>query len=179
MTDFLCHYYDDSTGPFRNLSDLDLQEAERVLSDIRFQRKGLASQRSLDYMATRFELEDLARAMFIGKGGRPIRRRPHYMTFRSVRWLLDWYPNGRELRIPISAFNTVAISFTYGDLFPTMRFNDDRPYRRQLYTIDEIYGVISSHGLPQDWNRNGDWGPERYIEVQIWDDSALHSCFVT
>jgi hypothetical protein len=27
------------------------------------------------------------------------------------------------------------------------------------------------------WNPNGDRGPERYIEAQVWDDEAIHSFF--
>ena len=116
MTDFFYHYYDASTGPFCNLSDLDIHEAERVLDSIRTQRKGFASQRSWDYLGVRFKLEELAKSLFIAKGGKPIRNRPHYMTFGQVPWLWDWYPSGRELRLPIIAFDPCTVSFTYGDL---------------------------------------------------------------
>ncbi|BBH24673.1 hypothetical protein Back11_60180 [Paenibacillus baekrokdamisoli] len=54
-----------------------------------------------------------------------------------------------------------------------MRYQDGKPYRNQVYTIDEIYNVINEFGLPQDWNPEGQNGPERYIEVQIWDDEPL------
>ena len=55
-----------------------------------------------------------------------------------------------------------------------MRFKDDKPYRGQLNTLDEIYNIIAVYGLPQQWNSKGDNGPERYIEVQIWDDGPLN-----
>jgi hypothetical protein len=35
LTDFLCHYYEATDGPFRNLSDLPLAEAEGILQQIR------------------------------------------------------------------------------------------------------------------------------------------------
>ena len=73
----------------------------------------------------------------------------------------------------IDEFDEWTISFTYGDLFPTMRFQDGKPYRGQIYTKDEICKLIEEYGLPQEWNRRGNKGPERYIEVQIWDDKPL------
>lgn len=173
MEEFLYHYYDESTGPFRNLSDLDADEAERVLNNIRLQKKGFASKRSMDYLAVRRNLEIMARELFILKGGKPTRNHPHYMTIGECPWLLDWYPKGGKLQIPMKDFEPHSVSFTYGDLFPTMRFKDDKPYRGQVYTMDEIYHVINEYGLPQEWNSEGNKGPERYIEVQIWDDKPL------
>lgn len=169
----LYHYYDESTGPFHNLSDLPLHEAEQVLNDLRQKNTGFASQRSPDYLNIRRELEAKARDLFIQKGGQPSRACPHYMTLGECPWLLEWYPNGRSLQISIDQFDADTISFTYGDLFPTMRYQDGKPYRNHVYTRDEIIRVIDEFGLPQEWNANGEKGPERYIEVQIWDDKPL------
>lgn len=152
------------------MSDLEPEEAERVLHDIRVQKRGFASQRSTDYLTIRRSLELKARELFISKGGRPVRRYPHYMTVGECAWLLDWYENGRELRIPAAAFDPYTVSFTYGDLFPAMRYQDGKVYRGQVYTWDEIGVVINKFGLPQQWNPHGSNGPERYIEVQIWGD---------
>lgn len=66
-----------------------------------------------------------------------------------------------------------SVSFTYGDLFPTMRYTDDKPYRKQVYTKDEILDVIQSYGWPQEWNQLGNLGPERYIEVQVWNERMI------
>lgn len=65
------------------------------------------------------------------------------------------------------------MSFTYGDLFPTMRYQDDKPYRGKVYVKNEILQLVDEFGWPQDWNKDGRHGPERYIEVQVWDDRAL------
>ncbi|WP_249281057.1 hypothetical protein [Paenibacillus sp. 7516] len=54
-----------------------------------------------------------------------------------------------------------------------MRYSDDKPYRKQVYTKDEILQVIQNYGWPQEWNRNGERGPERYIEVQVWDELII------
>ncbi|SDW74471.1 hypothetical protein [Paenibacillus sp. PDC88] len=55
-----------------------------------------------------------------------------------------------------------------------MRYQDGKPYRGQIYTKSEIKMVIEEFGLPQEWNIHGEKGPERYIEVQIWDDKPIH-----
>lgn len=57
MINFLHHYFDESTGPFRNLSDLEPEEAEQVLDEIRVQKIGFASNRSKDYLTIRRSLE--------------------------------------------------------------------------------------------------------------------------
>ncbi|MHA6534650.1 hypothetical protein [Paenibacillus sp. BAC0078] len=171
--EYLYHYYDESTGPFQNLSDLSPEEAESVLEGIRQISKGFASKRPADYLGIRRGLEQKARNAFISKGGRPVRQHPHYMTFGSCPWLLEWYPRGAELRIPVASFSPTCISFTYGDLFPTMRVMDGKIYRGQVYTLEEIREVISQFGWPQEWNPRGDQGPERYIEVQVWENPPL------
>ncbi|NIK77837.1 hypothetical protein FHS15_002975 [Paenibacillus castaneae] len=171
--EWLYHYYDKSTGPFRNLSDLLPEDAENVLTAIRNSNRGFASKRSKDYLEIRRSLELKARQLFIHKGGSPIRSHPHYMTLGECPWLMGWYPEGKALSLSISEFDPSTISFTYGDLFPTMRYLDDKPYRKQIYLLDEIRHVIRQFGLPQNWNPEGNKGPERYIEVQIWDDKPL------
>ena len=95
------------------------------------------------------------------------------MTLGQCPWIKEWYREGQQLEIHIDEFDERTISFTYGDLFPTMRYRDGKPYRGKIYTLDEIYLLIKEYGMPQERNANGDKGPERYIEVQIWDDKPL------
>ena len=33
--------------------------------------------------------------------------------------------------------------------------------------------MIEKYGFPQVWNGDGTYGPERYIEVQVWDDKLV------
>ncbi|SEU18919.1 hypothetical protein [Paenibacillus sp. NFR01] len=171
--ELLYHYFDASTGPFRNLSDLTPEEAAEKQEALRRESKSFAGKRSADYLQIRRELEQKARNAFIAKGGLPVRQAPHYMTFGECPWLLDWYPEGRSLSIPLSHFKKEHVSFTYGDLFPTMRVADGKPYRGQVYTLEEIIKVVAEYGWPQGWNASGALGPERYIEAQIWDETPL------
>lgn len=173
MSIHLYHYYDAEIGPFRNLSGLSSEEANRVSQQLRQEVGAFASKRSEDYLSIRKELETKARNLFIAKGGRPRNAYPHYMTLGKCDWLMTWYKNPACLAIDWKAFAEDSISFSYGDLFPTMRYEDDRPYRKQIYTRAEIITVVDEFGWPQDWNSRGDQGPERYIEVQIWDEEVI------
>jgi hypothetical protein len=173
LPDFLSHYYEASDGPFRNLSDLPEAEAEVILQRICLAGDRFASQRRDAYFSVRRELEERVRELFIAKGGQPQRKRPHYLVVGACSWLRDWYVSGCELRIPLAAFRMEDISFTYGDTFPALRYRDDKPYRRQVYTLAELPGLIEQYGLPQIWNAEGKHGPDRYIEAQVWDDEPL------
>ncbi len=173
MTIFLYHYYDVARGPFRNLSSLTAEEAAKVSEAIKREGVAFASKRQTDYLMIRRELEKKARDLFISKGGRPQNSYPHYMTLEKCDWLNTWYKNPACIAIDWDEFTEDSISFSYGDLFPTMRYEDDRPYRKQIYTKREIIQVIDEFGLPQEWNCNGEKGPERYVEVQIWDEALI------
>lgn len=173
IPDFLCHYYEEAGGPLRNLSDLSLEDAEAVLQGLRTKGDRFASQRTADYLILRREIELQVRGLFIAKGGKPRRQHPHYFVLGECAWLQSWYPHGCELRIPIRAFHAENISFTYGDTFPAMRYQDGKPYRGKVYTLLELPGLVEQYGLPQIWNADGKCGPERYIEAQVWEDAPL------
>jgi len=173
VPDFLAHYYEAADGPFRNLSDLPEAEAEAVLHQIRKAGDRFASQRAEDYLFVRRGLEEQVRALFTAKGGSPKRMRPQYLIVGECQWLQSWYQQGCELLIPLTTFHKEQISFTYGDTFPAMRYQDGKPYRRAVYTLAELPELIEQYGLPQVWNADGKHGPDRYIEAQVWDDEPL------
>jgi hypothetical protein len=173
IPDFLTHYYESASGPFSNLSMLSPKHAEQILEEIRKDGNRFASQRASDYLTRRFMLEDKIRTLFEAKGGRPRLARPHYMILGICPWLKTWYVNGQELQIKLVSIPESCVSFTYGDSFPAMNFNDGKPYRGRVYMRNELTDVIELYGLPQAWNPDGSGGPERYIEAQIWDDTPL------
>ena len=86
--------------------------------------------------------------------------------------------SGRHLRyikIPVEEFDLRTVSFTYGDSMPTFsdRVNDGKEYRKKVYMYDEILEIIKKYGMPQEWNDDGKYGPERYIEAHIWSDKVI------
>jgi len=177
LPDFLSHYYEAQIGPFVNLSDLPIGEAEACLERIRRSEQTFASQRSADYLNIRRGLEENVRALFIQKGGQPKRERPHYMILGACSWVLNWYRDGKELRLPLENFPSEIVSFTYGDTFPAMRYNDRKPYRGQVYRLEELPALVQRFGLPQLCNPDGKLGPDRYIEAQIWDNAPIRAYF--
>lgn len=174
---FLYHYFDQSIGPFVNLSDLSIDEARSVLNTIKATKPNVQSAKRHDkYVEYRRNCENMIRTEFIKKGGIVSRTSPHYMVVEHSPWLSTWYENSTFLKIPIHEFDLKTISFTYGDSMPTFspKVNDGKEYRRQLYTYDEILMIIEKYGLPQNWNDDGNYGPERYIEAHIWSDETLN-----
>ncbi len=119
--------------------------------------------------------EKILREEFIKKGGYVERKAPHYMVVEHSPWLSTWYENVAYIKIPIEEFDVNTLSFTYGDSHPTFSplINDGKEYRRKLYTYEEILAIIEKYGLPQDWNNDGKFGPERYVEVHIWSDETI------
>lgn len=170
---YLYHYFENQNGPFRNLSDLELDEAEMIQDNLRKDDVLFSSKRSKDYIRVRRELEEQVREIFISIGGKPNRKVPHYMTLGECAWFQQWYRETNSIRVPIEEFDLDTVSFTYGDMFPTMRFDDGKAYRKRVYTYKDILKIIDKFGWPQEWNINGKLGPERYIEAQVWSDDIL------
>ena len=173
---YLYHFFEKSTGPFRNLSDLSVEEAWDVVNRVRVERPGSqCAQRHDKYVEYRRNCENILRTEFAKKGGKMDRFVPHYMVVEFSPWLSTWYEDCDYIKIPIEEFDLSTLSFTYGDSMPTFSptVQDGKEYRHKLYTYEEILKVIEKYGLPQDWNDDGKYGPERYIEVHIWSDETV------
>lgn len=174
---FLYHYFDKSIGPFVNLSDLPINEAKLILDTIKTTKPNSQSaQRHDKYVEYRRNCENIILTEFMKKGGLVNRQSPHYMVVEYSPWLSTWFENSAFIKIPIEAFDLKTISFTYGDSMPTFSpsINDGKEYRHKLYTYDEILVIIGKYGLPQNWNDDGKYGPERYIEAHIWSDETIN-----
>lgn len=175
---FLYHYFDKNIGPFVNLSDLPIEEAKAVLQAIRREKPNMQSaKRQETYMEDRLSYEEILRTEFLKKGGVIQRKSPHYMVVEHSPWLSTWFENCAYIKIPVEGFDLKTVSFTYGDSHPTFsprpRADDWKEYRRKLYTYEEIVNVIEKYGLPQNWNDDGRFGPERYVEAHIWSDETI------
>ncbi|MBQ8827144.1 MAG: hypothetical protein IJ007_08625 [Oscillospiraceae bacterium] len=177
MTDlYLYHYYEKDTQPFLNISDLNSDEAEKVMNSIRINRPdSQCAGRHRDYVTDRLFYENIMREEFLKKGGNLQRNVPHYMTLGRSPWLSTWFEKPAFIKIPLDEFDKSTLSFTYGDSHPTFspRITDGKEYRKKLYLYDEIFDVIARYGFPQDWNDDGKFGPERYIEVQVWSNETV------
>lgn len=173
----LFHYFDRSTGPFRNLSDLSSEEAKTVLHQIKKERpRSQAASRDEKYMDRRAAYERHAYDLFVKMGGKPQRKTPHTMAVEACDWLYSWYEKPSFVRIPIEVFDLKTLSFTYGDLHPTFSpiVTDGREYRKKLYLYDDILKIIDRYGLPQNTPpTEGEIGYPRYVEVQVRSDEII------
>ncbi|MDE7425438.1 MAG: hypothetical protein K2N51_17405, partial [Lachnospiraceae bacterium] len=133
------------------------------------------AKRQESYVEDRLRYENILRNEFLKKGGKIERQAPHYMVVEDSPWLYTWYDSPDFIKIPIKEFDISTLSFTYGDSHPTFspKVNDGKEYRKKVYTYEEILQIIEKYGLPQEWNDDGKYGPERYIEVHIWSDNTI------
>lgn len=160
------------------MSDIPMDEAKAVLNKIKDSKPNAQSaKRHPEYMENRHYYEDILRTEFTKKGGVIMRKAPHYMVVEHSPWLSTWFENSSYIKIPIEEFDLKTVSFTYGDSHPTFSprntQSDGKEYRKKLYTYEEIIKIIEKYGLPQDWNDDGKYGPERYIEAHIWCDDTI------
>ena len=173
---FLYHYYDKRTGPFKSLTALPEDEADKVLKEVIEKRpNSMCAKRDDSYISKRRACEEKLKNEFAKKGGIIEIPSPHYMTLGHSPWLYSWYEEPEYIKIPIDKVDTRKISFTYGDSMPTFSdlITDGKEYRKKVYTYEEILEVIEKYGFPQEWNDDGAHGPERYIEAHVWSDDVL------
>ena len=162
-----------------NISELSMEQSNIILNRIKKEKPTTQSaQRDTEYMFRRHMYEDIIRKEFLKKGGIINRNVPHYMVVEHSPWLSTWFEDSAYIKISIEEFDLKTVSFTFGDSHPTFspwpRDDDWKEYRRKLYTYDEIVVIMKRYGLPQDWNNDGKFGPERYIEAQIWSDETIN-----
>lgn len=174
MRDYvLTHYYEATVGPFRSLTQLSEAEASSIQARLIAAGDVFASKRQPDYLVIRRQLEAQVRTKFIEKGGRPKLHQPHYLIIGECDWLQSWYRDGQKIQIPLRKLHPDIVSFTYGDTFPAMRYQDGKAYRGKVYKLGNLQNLIRQYGLPQKWNPTGAYGPDRYIEAQLWSDSPI------
>ena len=166
---YLYHYYDDTVGPFTNLSELPPEEAKTILADIKLKRPNSQSaQRHENYVEYRRNCENIVQNEFL-------KSKRHYMVVEHSPWLSTWFENCAFIKIPINEFDLSTVSFTYGDSMPTFSPQkiSDREYFHKVYTYEGILKIIAKYGLPQNWNDDGKHGYERYIEAHVWSDETI------
>lgn len=89
---YLDHYYDKTIGPFKNLSDLSIEEANKVLQKIAITKPNVqCAKRYADYMQARLHYENILRNKFREKGGLINRKSPNYMVVEHSPWLSTWF----------------------------------------------------------------------------------------
>lgn len=171
------HNYDPDRGPCRNICDLSDAEASKILDEIR--ESGLRSIKP-DYLQRRRLTEEWLGRERQRKLGPTKLDRPFY-------FFLGDFADGKDpsrlmlLVMPLREFSPETLTFTYPDSMaslPIATRDDLRSYRKsyhgQVFTLDEITSVIDECGMPGDrWRSDPTMKYDRFIEVQVWDDSPI------
>lgn len=189
LLDYVTHYYMPSRRPFENLSDLDDDEAMRVMADLDLERLAGDHHRRFGplYLIMRRETERRLREAFLAVGGVPERRAPHYFVLGESPWFRGLATGMRARRIPLSELSEETASITYGDSFEAMRvgpefgFGDNsepRPYHAKVYRLSELESLMDRFGLPggdqdEDYLGYEHRSVEKFIEVQVWSDHEV------
>src|SRR5688572_30253547 len=104
---YLTHYY--HQRPFRTLTELSLEQRQRVIRKLRFPKRAAHRLHSTFYFEQRLRYETLMYDQFVSKGGKPQRRRPHYAVLGESEIWADF--SRHSLRIPLAAIPASQLSF--------------------------------------------------------------------
>ena len=183
IPDYVTHYY--SGLPFRTLTELTEEQCLTVIAGMGPQENLPRRLKSDFYFRERRRYEGLMREQFLGKGGRPKRRVPHYAILGESEIWAKIRPSA--IRVPLASIPETAISFTYTDSFANYVDKDldgnliprKQPYE-MLYRREELPLLFERWGWPGDrWKTEPDWAHDLYVEAQIWDDEPLLPFFTS
>jgi hypothetical protein len=175
--DFVTHYY--RQRPFCTLTDLDAAERARVIGQLDYSPGASRRFHSSFYFEQRLRYEALMFEQFSAKGGRPVRRHPHYAVLGESEIWAAIAP--RSIRIPLARLESAHISFTYTDSWSTYVDRDLKgnaiPRKRQygtVYRLEELRDLFARFGWPGErWKTEAAWEHDLYVEAQIWSDEAI------
>jgi hypothetical protein len=185
---FLTHYYHQNDRPFQSLSALTDRSALAIITNLQH-RQGLVYRRFKDpenYLKLRCETEHWLRTEFIKKGGKPVTNYPQYFVVDRSVWIEAGYQGNFNLvQIPLTAFNSEQISFTYPDSMVSywLQSHSDKDYYQheyhgRVFSIDEITEIIDRFGIPdREWQNRSERKYDLFIEAQVWSDD-LHQLII-
>ena len=185
---FATHYHLSDKAPFLNLSDLNEEQLAKVVEDLAKRRAESGDFNRVygkRYMQLRRKTEERLRNLFIEAGGKPQRQSPHYFVLGESYWFKHLCPSTEEVSIPLSYFQSESVSITYPDSFVAMGFlaefglpHEEKPYHGKVFQLEDLPGLVETYGLPSDdyrkqYNNYVNEEFEKFIEIQVWDDSPL------
>lgn len=184
MIEYLTHYYNTGTVPFRSLSELPEKKAIQVMKELYVDDAvwGRFKEPSR-YLRERKETELWVRKEFISKGGHPQEEYPIYMIMGTCDMLQKYTPVEKlsKIQIPISDFKEEDVSFTFIDSMLSYSLGRDKSseyyqpeYHGKVFTLSEIFSLIRQKGTPVEgwWGKlPSDFFP--YIEAQVWNHKIL------
>jgi hypothetical protein len=183
IPEFATHYHLPDREPFLSLSDLDGDIEHPVFVEMLNKHREDTGYRRIygkKYLEMRMEAENKLRRLFEHRGGKPNRHYPLYFILGESQWFGGLNEDHEKISVPLSEFPNRSTSVTYPDSYIAMS-REDKPYFEKVYFLDELEEFVSSYGLPEDEEPElyerywvGDF--EKYIEIQVWDDSFAETC---
>lgn len=178
LPDIITHNYDPNGAFLHNLCDLPDAEAEEILD--RFRATG--SRLKPDYLQRRHAAEDWLIRERIAKLGSTRLKRPIYFFLGNFADGRD-RSRPRSLLMPLSAFPTAVLTFTYPDSIASLplatlprHVGRKAEYHGRVFTLSEIREVIAKFGMPgEQWKMESSRLYDKFIEVQVWDDRPIRS----
>ena len=181
---YLYHYFERDFGPFRAFTELPIEEAREIL--LARKAAGKSGNPNIeDFLSKRYGREKLLRDAFSGRGGRIKRTSPYYFFLGEERQWASAYKHPVCVKIPLSEFDPLTVSFTYGDSFAIFKpelFGAEE-YWNRVYFADEMLALVERIGLPprveydfkrgiypKDKNINDHL---KYVEAHVWSDDVV------
>lgn len=132
------------------------------------------------YLQNRRRSEKWVRDEFIVKGGHPVLDYPIYFVLGESEWMLTHSPDlslHREIKIQLSDFEEVDVSFTYPDSMISFWLGKEKPadlylpeFHGKVFTRKEILAIVDKEGNPEkDWQTYFPDSLAPYIEAQVWN----------
>ncbi len=186
MINYITHYYDSRSIPFKSLSSLRDEEAIKLMKSLFSEETefGIRFRDPVLYLKNRRNTEEWVRNEFIKKGGKPSEKHPIYTVLGESKWLVKNGPKNADtsiIKLPLSIFKETDISFTCPDSMVSKWLFQEKPekyynklYHGKIFLISEILEIIKQNGIPEEeW----DFGlPENltpYIEAQVWNRKLI------
>jgi hypothetical protein len=176
--DYLTRLYQKDDHPFVSLNDLPFEKANEV-------KKRHCAKYNIglfyaqhDYLIHRRKIEKWLHGELIRKGGNPQSEVPVYMILGEpptgdfdIRVSLQ--KNAEEIRVPISAIDILAVTFTYPDSMYDFVYDNDghiiggtRTNTPKVYLYNELKDLINAQNVFDPYIHP--------IEAQVWDRESLN-----
>ena len=184
-TKHLYHYYEKGQPPFRSISALPFDEAEKVLNELREKNENLVHPNIKWFLEWRYNMDKTIRDKFIEIGGKLVRTAPVFCSLGANKGISTWFENTAFIKIPINEFNLDTVSFTYGDTLAVFnpKLYTGEEWWGKVYRYDDMLKLIDKYGYPEDCEYDGIKGilPKdkplghylKYIEAHVWSDEVL------
>jgi len=183
QTLYLYRYYKEGLNPFRSTSNLNDSEI------IHFMKKHFPAHswfhgNPKERIDRRRKIESWLHHQFLSSGGKPQTQHPCYFTLGESPFLKEfgyYEGNPSEVKIPLSAFSSRHISFTYPDSFFSewlSRNKDHALYNNELngkvFSLEEMLVLLKNKVIPNNVYMDTPFCRFHfYVEAQVWDYNLL------